>query len=203
MTSKEQNIKIKELALLISNNNDDNKIQLNELLTLLMPKLQFYIFKFFKHDVPQQEDVLMNTLYKITVNLWRYNNNYSFLTWAFRIAKNEALTVIFENGKLDDSTDVNNELLFNVITEDDLGNKEMLIIHLNTLYKIIEGMDELYSYILIDVLKHNFTMEELSVKYKMNENTIKTRKRKGLQYLKKIVENDYPTLYSDIMDSLK
>ena len=180
---------------------------LGELMVLAMPKLRFFIWKFFKND-HETDDVLHNTLEKICINLHTYDSKYRFLTWAFNISKNEALTYINEKNQMPKSAIEDCSYHFESVGEkgtNDITVKEAKFSDLYTkamkiIYDLPENEDK---YIIIDVHINKMKGKEIAKKYNMNPNTVKTRLKKTRKKIKDQILKDNPDLvykFNSIME---
>ena len=171
---------------------------MNELFTLVMPKLRFQIWKFFHNDV-DTDDVLHNTLQKICENIMKYNSMYRFTTWSFSIAKNEALLYIQERKKFSNTVEFDT-VLYKIDRID--VSKESAECDTD-MYKMYE---KLYAEIMlldIDVVDNRIFVQkeingmkvkDLASYYSINEDTIKTKLRSVRLKLRESMISKHPNL---------
>ena len=195
------NNQIQHLAELATDpTNISAKRHREDLMILLIPKLRFFIWKFFQND-EETEDVLHNALEKICLSMHTYDKQYRFLTWSFGISKNESLTYINETKKMPMNTveDIfaylENKSIDNI---DDVKAKEMQFGELYrkaiaAIYSLPENDDK---YIIIDVHVNKMKQNDIARKYNMNPNTVKTRLKKTRDKIKKIILKESPELAS-------
>ena len=192
------NDRIQELAVkAVDTNHRISRRDMNDLMSLLIPKLRFYIWGFMpaKDDT---DDVLHNALEKIYVGISTYNKAYRFTTWAFSIARNEALTWL---NKVPGNF-VNVEDYFHVIANtmvDDgleiLENEEKREAVLVDVYEEIQrvSIDEENLMLLEADINHR-KGKDIAERYEMCENSVKTRIRAGRKKVRDAVLVKHPEL---------
>lgn len=171
------NDRIHELASKFSNDSIKES-EKNELATLIYPKLRYFIWKFC-NNTEDTEEALQWTLKKIFKNINNFNcEKGRFSTWIYTIAKNETLFYLHKKGlrkeyfcdceydkneRYEDNTDV--ELSLNSMYDETVSE----------IYKI---EDSLLKNIAIDKMINNEKIKSISIRYDINENTVKTKLRK-------------------------
>lgn len=177
----------------------------NRLATIMYPKLQFFVGKFFNYDPIETEEALHNTMYKIWRGLDTYRSEYRFTTWIYTIARNEAL---LHKHKLTKQFNVRLDSVLNhTQIEDPQNNSLERELYIKELYKYM--LTELYALpecversILIDRLINSKKGTEIAQKYNMNLNTVKTKIRKGRQVLKDLVLKNNPHMCENLNEYL-
>lgn len=186
--NKKANLEIQRLANKISEKTVTEKDR-NDLVSIIYPKLKFYISKFFNNP-DHIEEVLHNAIEKIFKNIHQYDNRWKFTTWIYNISKNEALlyryclkkrqtsdieTVTFLLNTVDDSTPVN---------EHELQMAKLYQITVEAIHSMEEGIEKT---ILIDKEINLMKGAEISEKYNMNLNTVKTKLRKARKQVRDLI----------------
>ena len=200
-SNKIQDLAIKIVNALKENDNDITTIDSkdgNELIKLLTPKLVFYIRKYITNE-KDVEDVLNNSLFKIYSKIWKYNFRYRFTTWAFAITINEIKTHYNQQTKQKEHT-----LQFSSVMNSQLyidSNDDYYIPNLKKLDFDKLVMDEIYNLpdnvdkkIIVDTHLNRMKIKEIAFKYKINENTIKTKQKKIRSNIREILLKTYPDL---------
>ena len=192
------NDRIQELANSVIDKGSKNvRSNMNELMSLLMPKLRFFIWGFMSSE-NDTDDVLYNTLEKICISIKSYNPNYRFTTWAFNIAKNEALTWINKTPKNNVDIDeifytVANSLIDNSVEvmDSELQREEVLA----DVYDEIQRVSiEEGNLMLLEKDINDRKGKEIAEMYGTCENTVKTRIRAGRKRVRESVFNKHPDL---------
>jgi RNA polymerase sigma-70 factor (ECF subfamily) len=174
----------------------------NRLATIMMPKLKFFIWKFFKNS-DEAEHVLGQTLLKIFSGISSYNPDYRFTTWIYTIARNEAL-LHQHNLKVQYMVSLDT-MLAPINTKDDslftMEREEFMdALYKLTISEIVDLPDSLEKEILIDKELHLMKGNEISEKYNMNLNTVKTKIRKARRILKDAVLSKNPEMADKLED---
>jgi RNA polymerase sigma-70 factor (ECF subfamily) len=174
----------------------------NRLASIMYPKLRYFIWKFF-HDDDETEEVIHNTMLKIFKGLSSYSDTYRFTTWIYTIAKNEAL-LHQHKLKVQYSISIDNLLKPLNIPDDHEINleKEKCFDDLYVMFQveIIDMPDCLEKSILIDKEIYQMKGKEISEKYEMNLNTIKTKIRKARKMIKTAILTKNPEMIEKIED---
>jgi RNA polymerase sigma-70 factor (ECF subfamily) len=179
--------------------------ELNELASLIYPKLKFYIFSFCKSEFDTCEATQF-ALKKIFKNIEKYDTaKGKFTTWIYRIAKNETLFYLFykkkdEHFNIDNCANQSNMVSqdcwafprtgieaydeYNVV--DDIYNK--------TKIEILNLEDSTLREIAISKMLCNKKVKDIAVELEMNENTVKTKLRKIKSELRNIMFSKYPLI---------
>jgi RNA polymerase sigma-70 factor (ECF subfamily) len=172
---------------------------LNQLMTLLRPKLKFYVWNYMSKNDDNTEDVLHNALEKICLNIDMYDPKFRFTTWAFSIAKREALNWHEHAGKME-TIDLDEcfASVSNALIDDSQEILESEYRHHNILtdvYSIIQAisMDE-QNFVVIEKDVNHRKCKEIADQYSMNENTVKTRISAGRRRIREIVVEKHPDI---------
>lgn len=194
------NDRIQELAVKIADKkNETTRKDMNDLMVLLMPKLRFYVWGFMPTE-DDTDDVLYNTLEKICVNIGSYNPAYKFTTWAFTIAKNEALTWLHKMRPQDEDIDDHFYKIANSVIDDTEEVMERETEHEAILVEVYSEIQR------ISVEENNLMMlekdinrrkcKDIAKQYGVNENTVKTRIKAGRKRVRDHVIRVYPEMQS-------
>lgn len=143
-------------------------------------------------DFEAAEDISQETFLKVWKNLKHFDQNKSFKTWIFAIAKNTAYDHLkkkknlpfsyFEN---EDGTNPLTEIAGNDMLPDEfLERKDAAKI----LEKKLRGVPEHYRTILILFYKEDFNLREIAEILDLPYNTVKSRHSRALAKLKKELE---------------
>ncbi len=189
------NDKIQELALSVQNNTSTKERDFNELCVLLMPKLEYYVWRFFK-DEHTIKDIVSETFEKMIRKIDTFNPKFRFTTWIYRIATNVALGHI-------NKQNAQNEVEFtgNVIGEmspnDSLEFYESDFdrLHKLTIQAIFDMPDDINKSIIIEKHINDLKGSEIADKFGMNENTVKTKLRAMRKKIRDYIKNEDEYLY--------
>lgn len=192
------NVRIQDLAIRVTDKSSDNiSRDMNELMSLIMPKLRFYIWKFMPTEA-DTDDVLHDTLVKICASMGAYNINYMFTTWVFTIARNEALSWLNKRPKNIMDIDECMPVLANTMVD----NSDSVRDYESTRESVLSDVYEAIQRVSID--EENFSLlekdinrrksKDIAVQYNMPENTVKTRIRAGRKRVRDHIMELYPEL---------
>ena len=172
----------------------------------LKPGLSKYVReKYGCDDYQTREAVLLKTFSNIWEKIDQYDPYYAFSTWAYRIARNEAL-LSKRYGKKNYSLDGMQEMGINmtakysglVSTPDYEFFEPTPEEEMNRLYKIvldeIQNLPGVYSIVLTETLIKRKKETDVAKDLDWNLNTVKTRKRKAKKLIFKAVADKHPTL---------
>jgi RNA polymerase sigma-70 factor (ECF subfamily) len=165
-----------------------------EALEILIKRYLKSIYSFVYHfggNNQEVEDITQEVFVKVWRNLKRFDRNKKFKTWIFTIAKNTCFdwqkkkrtvpfSVLDNEGELSfaetikDPAPLPNELL----------EKQDINIKLN---KAVESLSPKYNMILLLRYNHHFTFREIAESLEESINTVKSRHRRALVTLKKLL----------------
>ena len=210
--NKETNNKIQDLAISVIDpmnlNKDEN---FNELVVLIMPKLKFFIWKFFNNN-EDTEDVLHNALEKICKKIDTFNPMWRFTTWAFRISRNEAL--LYRHIKRSNDVDIDSVFfqVENTIVDGskETGTKETEFenLFIAMWYEIHDlkndtTINQQNVNIFYQKEINNVKIKDIAKRYDLSENTVKTKLRTMRSIIRNRIFRKYPYLtdkYRDIIN---
>jgi RNA polymerase sigma-70 factor, ECF subfamily len=150
-----------------------------------------FIFQIVKNQ-PDAEDLTQETFVKVWKKINKYKPEYKFKTWLFSIAKNTALDFIKKKRVITFSEldNLEKEYIFSDSIEDKsdspLENLEKQA-DLNILDKAINELSPAYKTTLDLHYREGLKFREIADLLKESIDTIKTRNRRALQYMKKIL----------------
>jgi len=205
------NARIQELAEIIVNGKHSEKDK-TELVELLQPKLKYFIWQFFK-DTNNTEHVLQETLWKLFKGIDKYvPAKGKFTTWSFNIAKNESLLHQYNERKV---YKVDIDSVFYKIDKEDTSikdqenQKEIHKIYTMTVNEILtlpdldkKGQKNIEKMILIESFVNRMKGEDISKKYDLNLNTVKTKKRKAISRVRQTIIDKNPEIESRLKEVL-
>lgn len=154
--------------------------QKNELVELIYPKLKYFVWTFCRNEDDTVE-ALQWSLKKIFKNIDKFDfNKAKFTTWIYTITRNETLFYLYKRNQ---HPTVSLEYMSNggdISIEYDSDGVQSEIDHLysETVSAINQIEDSTLRNIAIDKMIKNEKIKEISVKYDINENTVKTKLRK-------------------------
>lgn len=196
--SKQSNDRIQAIANKINTDTFTEK-ERNELASLIEPKLKWFIWKFLRND-EETSHALMDCLEKIFKSLNTYSTKYRFTTWAYTIARNQALyhqDQVKRKVKPMLSMDVLPPQLFEKPDNyAELYERENLkvLLYEATLKEIENLPDSIEKTLLIEKDLNRLRGEDLAIKYEMNINTVKTKLRKARTIIRNKVIKKHPDL---------
>ena len=134
----------------------------------------------------------------------QYNSKYQFSTWAYAIARNEALGLIRNAKKTvshDKLTENHSKLLAlcnptTTIETEIVGPKsnEIEDVLYDYTIKEINSLKEPYKSVMIHREVYNMQLKDIAEKLRWNESTVKTRLRKARKDVQHLVIKKYPDL---------
>lgn len=199
---KERNQTYKELALEFKQTKSEKAY--NKLYHKMYNGLRAFVFGILK-DEDMTDDVVTNTMTKIYTRIDEYDEQFQITTWAYTIAKNEALVTLKRNSRLSSIEHLHETVGFDIPddydieelkTEDDLFEEENIIqeqmkkikaevLKLPKIYK-----DYLYPRIYENA-KYNDILEKMKkVEPGISLCTVKNRIHHGKERVRKNLIND-------------
>ena len=186
--------------------NTKNNKTFSELMSRLKPGLMSFAYKYVK-DKDLAKEVVAQTF----INIWeksdQYNSNFNFSTWAYAIAKNEALGLLRAQNKnvsFDKYSQNNSKVLqqhipvFNMNFECIAPTGEELIQKLfDASISAIEKLDEPYKTVMIEREVNQKQLQDIAEDLGWNLSTVKTRLRKARKDVAEVLYKKYP----DLVDS--
>lgn len=174
------NEKINTIASKFSDNSITER-QRNELVSLIYPKLKYYVWTYCRNEDDTQE-ALQWSLKKIFKNIDKFDfNKAKFTTWIYTITRNETLFYLYKkNQRPTISIDNVPSVSDRSSAYQDYDEVQLEVDHLyaETVIAINQIEDSVLRNIAIDKMIKNEKIKEISIKYEINENTIKTKLRK-------------------------
>lgn len=186
------------------NGNDISNIdhkKTNKLVTLLIPKLKYQIWKSVNNKDDLNE-ILNQSIFKIYTRLSLYKPEFRFSTWVYKITSNEIIS--YYNSS---SYSGNLPLFYSSMTngthvDDSLKfyNPEVLDFDIvsavnNEIDNLPEGIDKK---VFIDTHYKKMKIKEIAIKYNICASTIKTKQRLTRKKLKIALYERFPTLEENI-----
>lgn len=152
------------------------------------------IYSFIHHFVgngQEAEDITQEVFIRIWRNLKKFNPEYKFKTWIFAIAKNACFDWQKKKKAIPFSV-LNNEkeLSFSENIKDtaplpnELFEKQDIAATIN---KALESLSSKYRMVLFFRYNHHFTFREIAETLEESINTVKSRHRRGIVLLKKLL----------------
>ncbi len=169
-------------------------------LDLLVKKYfkQIYAFVFkYANDQAAAEDITQETFVKVWRNIKKIDKNKNFKSWLYTIAKNTALdflkkkkSIPFSNFEQENGKNYIVETLVDNLSLPDKISESLEC--QETFLKAIEKLSEKYKIIFSLYYYQYLNFREIAEILKEPINTIKSRHRRGLVLLKKIVAESAP-----------
>jgi RNA polymerase sigma-70 factor (ECF subfamily) len=181
---------IQSLAIRFVNTRDEKDFK--SLYDRLKPGLLQHVYNILKNQ-PAAEDIIADAFVKMWAKIDQYNPHWNFSTWAYKIAQNEAMQWIRKNGNVYSLESVGGDQVADriVMTDalaedngielttnpdwyfDETEDKTVLLY--NKVIDEIESLPELYREIMKDRELNGMKYEDISEKYGLELNTVKTR----------------------------
>lgn len=182
----------------------------NKTFKILTERLKPGLYSFAKNYVKDKdlaEDVVSQTFIAIWEKIHQYKIEYNFSTWAYAIARNEALGILRNSNRnlsYDKFTENNSKLLqtynpvFNMETECMNPTGEELT---QKLYDVsisaINELNEPYKTVMFEREINEKQLNDIAIFLGWNLSTVKTRLRKARKDVAEILYKKYP----DLVDS--
>jgi len=149
-----------------------------------------YNFAFkYTHSQAAAEDVAQEAMVKIWRNIKKFNHKYKFKTWAYTVTKNTALDYLKKKNLspvADNQTSEDNSLMDNLISREILPQEAMeQIDDINMVSLGIAKLPNKYQQVLSLYYNNQLNFREIAELLKESIDTIKTRHRRAVIYLKK------------------
>lgn len=158
----------------------------------IKPGLMQHVYNILKNQ-PAAEDVIADAFVKMWSKIDQYNMHWNFSTWAYKIAQNEAMQWIRKNGNVYSLETVGGDNVADmIILSDGLAEdngielttnpdwyfdetEDKTVVLYNKVMDEIEALPELYREIMKDRELNGMKYEDISEKYGLELNTVKTR----------------------------
>ncbi|MDD2766939.1 MAG: RNA polymerase sigma factor [Candidatus Moranbacteria bacterium] len=167
-------------------NGDDQAFEM--LTKQYLSRLYNFIFQ-FTHEEQVTEDIVQETFIKVWKNIDRLDQNKSFKTWIFTIAKNTLYDYLKKKKSIPFSSfvDEEGENTLEVIDEDALLPNEVMenAERIEDLERALARVPELYRILLVLAYREDFSLREIAHILDEPYNTIKSRHQRALKLLKK------------------
>jgi len=153
-----------------------------------------YSFSFrFVGNSQEAEDITQETFVKVWKNLKKFDQNKKFKTWIFAIAKNTCLDWQKKKRAISFSElehrDKDRSFVENIPDTNLLPNKILERIDIvNFLNKALEALSPKYRMVLFLRYNDHFTFREIAESLGESIDTIKTRHRRGIAILRKLLK---------------
>lgn len=172
----------------------------------LKPRLRSFLYK-YNMDEPTLDMIISNTLMKVWKKIEQYDTYYAFTTWCYRIAINEfngwknkkfnkgvySLETMDEDGFI--ATGGYQELHTNPDYEFyEPDENESFEILFNLVVEEIKNLPSVFRVVLEGNYMKKKTTKKISEETGVNENTIKSRMRRGKQLIKNKLTEAHPNL---------
>jgi RNA polymerase sigma-70 factor (ECF subfamily) len=185
---------------------DKNNKTFSILIKRLKPGIMSFAYKYVK-DKDLCEEVSAQTFIAIWEKIHQYNPKFNFSTWAYAIARNEALGILRNSSKTlsyDKFSSNHSHLLqtyspvFNMNTECLSPTGEELTQKLyDASIAAIAELDEPYKTVMYEREINQKQLSDIAETLAWNLSTVKTRLRKGRKDVAEILYKKYP----DLVDS--
>lgn len=148
-----------------------------------------FVFKYM-HTAAETEDVTQDAFLKIWKNLKTFNKKFKFKTWAYTIAKNTALDALKKKGLVpfsemndpDSRNDFAETLVdYRPLPEQALQQME----NVELVSRAVAQLPEKYQNIVSLYYHQGLNFREIAESLRLSINTVKTRHRRALVYLKR------------------
>jgi len=148
-----------------------------------------FVYK-YTHDQQSAEDVAQESFVKIWSNIKKFNPQYKFKTWAYTIAKNTALDSLKKKGFVavtNQEGEPEDLALSQALVSKELL-PEQLMMRVDDAALVNRSLSKLpgiYQEIIELYYQKQLNFREIANLLKQSINTVKTRHRRALIYLKK------------------
>jgi len=162
------------------------KKQFNDELVFIYEELYKFIFSIVK-NVTSCDDVIMDAIISALVHRKQLKDGSKFKSWIFQIAKRESINYLIKNKREIPKGHLDKELMSEeLLIEKKCINKETE----KLMYKAILTLDTTDQYILYYKYFCEMTFEEIAKTRQLNVNTVKTRNKRALEKIKRILERN-------------
>lgn len=144
----------------------------------------------------EAEDMTQETFLRVHTNLERYDGNYKFSTWIFRIGTNLCIDRLRKKKhfafSLDAQTGEEEGVdRYSFIESDELSPEFQVILSESqkTVRRLIDSLPEKYKSIIVLRYLHDLSLNEISEITELPVTTVKTRMHRGRALLRKKIKN--------------
>lgn len=193
---------IQTTALNFVEKRDNNTFSI--LMSRLKPGLKSFIYNRYIQDVDLINEVISQTFISMWEKVEQYNTKYNFSTWAYAIAKNEALGQIRINNKTlshEQLTENHSKLLKNSSPVENPEYEVMAPVGEELIQQLydaslnaIQELKEPYRTVMIEREVNKKQLQTIATELGWNTSTVKTRLRKARKDIAHQVESKFPTL---------
>lgn len=163
---------------------------LEVLIQRYLSPLYNFAFK-YTHTESAAEDVAQEAMVKIWKNLKKFKPEYKFKTWAYTVTKNTALDYLKKKGLValaEPLDEENNQLEQVLVSRQPLPEQALEKLEDAAMVKTaIAKLPSKYQEILAMYYESGLNFREIGAMLKQSINTVKTRHRRAVIYLKKIL----------------
>ena len=174
--------------------------------------LRIYVKKILKNKDPELINDVMNEAFAQSyLKIDQFKPEYSFTTWLYRIARNLALNLIKKESRtqrvdfnlptlhteVEKSGTFNSSDFYDYQDDIEIDGYESDVIIKNMIHRCISNMDSTYGKLLFDYHFNEFSYKEMSHKYNLNINTVKTRIRRGRTQLGYMIKDERSELIEE------
>lgn len=194
-------ISIQTLALEFINGKDEQVF--SKLIDRLKPGLIGFVYKFVNDN-----DMSKEIVSQVFINIWekidQYSTKYNFSTWAYAIAKNEALGALrlkkryLSREMLEENHSKILRIYSPVINMElevvgPAGSEIIDVLHKKTLEEIY-NLNDPYKVVMIEREINNRQLQDIALALDWNLSTVKTRLRKARKDIAVNVQKKHPLL---------
>lgn len=166
---------------------------------VIVKRYSSMIYKFvwlYLKDQDDSTDITQETFIRVWKNLHKFDTKKSFKTWIFAIAKNASLDLIKKKKSLnfsaisEDDEELSSFFHNFVESSDPLDENIDREIIKSGLYKAMEKISPIYKTVIFLRYVNNLKFIEIAKELNESIDTIKSRHRRGLFALKKVISNE-------------
>jgi RNA polymerase sigma-70 factor (ECF subfamily) len=166
---------------------------------VIVKRYSSMIYKFvwlYLKDQDDSTDITQETFIRVWKNLHKFDTKKSFKMWIFAIAKNASLDLIKKKKSLnfsaisEDDEELSSFFHNFVESSDPLNENIDREIIKSGLYKAMEKISPIYKTVIFLRYVNNLKFVEIAKELNESIDTIKSRHRRGLFALKKVISNE-------------
>jgi len=179
---------LKDEELVKSYLNQGNEQALEILVKRYLPLIYDFCQYYTKNNKDLSEDITQETFVKIWRNLKKFDTSKNLKAWIFSIAKNTALDWLKKKSSISFSLLENDvKMEFNQEVHEKLDQQNLA----RQLVLALDDIPESYNLIISLRYHQDLTFREISEFLEEPLNTVKSRYRRGLSLLKKLLDNSF------------